>query len=215
LGQTADDTVEKKTAKQNEEGTTEKAGVFYQNAVQLYGEARYRESIEAFNRAISLAPESIYLCNRAIVFLEIGEIEKSLNDLRSLSSNAKKVTNAILADNFYVPPEKGWSMTSWGVLSLGIGAGLIGSAITDFLSEDLPQSFVRESEGRSMTTQIEYDELRSDLETRQFIFYGLSIGAVASALGLSLIIADLGTETEPLSLELGVQHQGPFVKFRF
>ncbi len=223
---------------------SEKAGAFYQDAVQLYGEARYRESIDAFNQAILIDPQSVYFCNRAVVLLEMGEVSKAFKDFQACEKNfegepeelatintqrlgvqagvnhaehAKRVSVRITADNLYVPPEKGWSLTSWGLLSLGVGAGLIGSAVTiDFLSEDLVSSFVRESEGRDGTQQAEYDRLKSDLETRQYLFYGLSIGgAVASVLGLSLIIMDLGSETEELALGFELKPSGANFRLSF
>ncbi len=227
-----------------EQDNSEKAGTFYQNAVQLYGEARYRESIDAFGQAIKLDPQSVYFCNRAVVLLEIGEVSKSLKDFEScetsfegedeelasintqrlglksgigLDGKAKLISNRILSDNLYVPPEKGWSMTSWGLLSLGVGAGLIGSAVTiDFLSADLVESFVTESEGRKGTDLERYNELKNDVETRQILFYGLSIGgAVVSALGLTLIIADLGSESEKVALGLELKTNGANLKLSF
>lgn len=225
-------------------GPSEKAGSFYQNAVQLYGEARYRESINAFGRAIQLDPQSVYFCNRAVVLLQIGEVPKSLKDFEAceksfigektelatinsqrigvqsgieFSAHARHVSNQILADNLYVPAETGWSLTSWGLLSLGLGAGLIGSAITiDFLSEDLVSEFVTESEGRPGTDQARHDELKGDVQTRQILFYGLSIGGtVLSVLGLSLIIADLGGEDDKMALGLELKANGATLKISF
>jgi len=98
------------------------------------------------------------------------------------------------------PPEHGgFGATDYGLLSTGIGAALVGSAVTlDLLSKPIVDEYKQLSaEGGS---QQRYDELKQEILTRQRIWYALSIGGGVFALaGVGLVVYDAisgGDDTE-------------------
>jgi tetratricopeptide (TPR) repeat protein len=59
-----------------------KAEAYYVQALQLFNEGRYQDSLEHFNRAIDLNANPIYYCNRAAVELKLKESRAALDSLR-------------------------------------------------------------------------------------------------------------------------------------
>ncbi|MFU8802803.1 MAG: tetratricopeptide repeat protein, partial [Bradymonadaceae bacterium] len=53
----------------------------YQLAVRFFGEGRYREAVEEFDRAIAMMPEAIFYCNRAVVLIKLDEMEEALRSM--------------------------------------------------------------------------------------------------------------------------------------
>ena len=196
----------------------QRADAHYQAAMQLYSEGRYKESLASFDDAIALSPDYVFFCNRAAVHLELGDAEKALPDMETcqrtfsggeeeraiidaqtkgvglgvenLIANARNTTvgvqRAILDSN----TEQKFGLRGWGLVTLSVGAGAIGSAVVfDLLSADLVEHFVRESEGRSGTSVQEFEALKKRVQTRQTVFYSLAItGAVLSTTGLAMIV---------------------------
>jgi len=132
----------------------------YQEAVRLFGEGRYRESLGAFDQAIELEPQSVFYCNRALVLLklqetslalvsmqkcrelfvgdtaELASIDAQVKGLEVYEFHLKPKTMTIARDIAAGPLDRGISdSTSWdvgdtGFVLLGISAALIASAAT-------------------------------------------------------------------------------------
>ena len=58
-----------------------KAEEHYRMAVQLYGQGRYRESVEEFDRALELYEDPLVHCNRAVPLLRLGELREARESL--------------------------------------------------------------------------------------------------------------------------------------
>ena len=132
----------------------------YQGAVRLFGEGRYVEALQEFDKAIAISPESIFYCNRAVVLIKLGE---PLEALRSLETCQNTFTGAdaelaeIDAQRLGVermvhnvragalatvdaintplavepaPQGSGWTKASTGYVLLGVGGALLASAVT-------------------------------------------------------------------------------------
>lgn len=86
-------------------------------------------------------------------------------------------------------PQSPWDVALLGHISTGTGAVLLTAALTlDYLSGDLRDEFVAESEGGPGTSRKRYRELRDELETRQTVFTGLTIsGATLVVAGVSVL----------------------------
>ena len=82
-----------------------------------------------------------------------------------------------------------WNIELAGHLSLGTGAVLLTAAVTlDYLSGDLRDDFVAQSEGGPGTSKKRYRELRNELETRQNVFTVLTAsGAALAVTGASIL----------------------------
>ena len=76
-----------------------------------------------------------------------------------------------------------------GHLSFGTGAVFWTAALTlDFLSRDVREDFVSESQGGPGTSPERYRELRTELQNRKRVFIGLGIAGTALSLtGISLL----------------------------
>lgn len=85
--------------------------------------------------------------------------------------------------------ESPWNIELAGHLSLGTGAVLLTAAVTlDYLSGDLRDDFVAESEGGPGTSQKRYYQLRDELETRQTVYTVLTAsGATLAVTGASIL----------------------------
>lgn len=205
----------------------EQADMHYQSAMQMYSEGRYKESIAAFDSAIALVPESVFYCNRAAVHLELSDVDKALKDLRScraqfegdaedaavidaqtlgleigatrVARSARSRTDAVQRAILESNTEQNFGVRGWGLVTLAVGGGAIASAIiVDLLSSQLVEDFVRQSEGRNGTSVERFNELKSQVETRQVIFYTLAIsGAVLTTAGLTMVIFGGDSEEEP------------------
>ncbi len=136
------------------------AEAHYQTAVRLFGEGRYRESLDEFDAAIELSPESIFFCNRAIVLIQLTEIESALESLE-VCQNTFEGSEAELAEidaqraavesvvrvvrprslttisDMSAPAEvivtadaDGWTRASTGYVFLAAGGALLASAGT-------------------------------------------------------------------------------------
>jgi len=57
------------------------AEVHYQIAMRLFNEGRYRESVEEFDRALSLLDDPIFWCNRAVPLMKLAEMEQARESL--------------------------------------------------------------------------------------------------------------------------------------
>ncbi len=53
----------------------------YETALRLYNEGRYRDSVEAFDRAIGVRPDAVFFCNRAVPLLKLDELSQALASL--------------------------------------------------------------------------------------------------------------------------------------
>ncbi len=194
----------------------------YGEAVRLFGEGRYREAIEEFDRAIELSDESVFFCNRGIALIKLNEWDAALDDMHACRQNfegddeelaqidaqyqglrtfvrgvrphAVEVARDIAAGGIaktVVPVEdqSPWTLELAGHLSLGTGSVLLTAAVMlDYLSADLKDEFVTQSNGGPGTSPERHAELRDELETRQNVFAGLTIsGAALAATGVSIL----------------------------
>ncbi|MBA2663704.1 MAG: tetratricopeptide repeat protein [Bradymonadaceae bacterium] len=82
-----------------------------------------------------------------------------------------------------------WGASDYGYLSLATGAALLASAATlDWLSADLREEFLLQSNGGANTSSERHAQLEEQIHDRQRVFLGLTIGgAVFSALGIGLV----------------------------
>ena len=108
--------------------------------------------------------------------------------------------------------ESPWNVELLGHLSLGTGSVLLTTALTlDYLSADLREDFVEQSQGGLGTSEQRYRDLRDELETRQQVFTGLLIsGAALAVTGISVLtytwfIADEPSDQAPQAAELAVE----------
>lgn len=59
-----------------------RADIHYQTAVRLFGEGRYREALDEFDKAIAIQELPVFHCNRALVLLKLQETEEAVRSLR-------------------------------------------------------------------------------------------------------------------------------------
>lgn len=87
-----------------------------------------------------------------------------------------------------VEPSRG-TASRYGYLGLGLGAGLLASALVlDWASADLRQDYVTQSRGGPGTSEAQHALLADRLRSRQQAFYGLVGGAAAvSVVGAGLL----------------------------
>jgi hypothetical protein len=199
------------------------AGRHYDEAVRLFGEGRYREAIEGFDRAIELSAEPVFFCNRGIALIKLNEWDSALDDMRTCRTTfegapaevaqidaqyrgllafvrgvrprAVEVARDMAAGSISptvveIPQSKDpWDIDLAGHLSLGTGAVLLTAAATlDYLSADVRDDFVAQSEGGPGTSSKRYQDLRAELETRQTVFTALTItGGALSVTGVSIL----------------------------
>lgn len=80
-----------------------------------------------------------------------------------------------------------------GISLVGVGAlGAAGAVVLDILSASMVEEFRRQSEGGPGTSAARHEELRLQIEQRQGLFWGLTLGSVAAvSLGAGLMIWDL------------------------
>lgn len=60
---------------------------FYQTAMQFYGQGRYREAVDAFDRSLALVNDPLVHCNRAVPLLRLDEIREARDSLRICRSS--------------------------------------------------------------------------------------------------------------------------------
>lgn len=136
------------------------AEAHYQTAVRLFGEGRYREALDEFDAAIEQSPESIFFCNRAIVLIQLTEVDEALHSLETCQNTftgARSELAAIDAQRLAVervvrsirpaafgtissinapvldpiaPEGDGWTRASTGYVLLAAGGALLASAAT-------------------------------------------------------------------------------------
>jgi hypothetical protein len=221
-GDVASSAIPKDKAESGSERAAE-ADRHYGEAVRLFGEGRYREAIEEFDRAIAISEEPVFFCNRGIALIKLNEWDSALDDMRTCRTTfegapaevaqidaqykglrtfvrgvrpravevARDIAAGNVSPNVVEVPERQspWNLELAGHLSLGTGAVLLTAAVTlDYLSADLRDDFVAQSEGGPGTSPRRYQDLRSELETRQTVFTGLTIsGAALSVTGISIL----------------------------
>ncbi|MFP4599014.1 MAG: hypothetical protein ACLFVJ_12225 [Persicimonas sp.] len=194
----------------------------YGEAVRLFGEGRYREAIEEFDRAIELSDESVFFCNRGIALIKLNEWNAALDDMhacrqrfegddeelaqidaqyrglhafvRGVRPHAVEVARDIASGGVSetgvaVDEPSPWTLELAGHLSLGTGSVLLTAAVMlDYLSADLKDEFVTQSNGGPGTSPQRHAELGDELETRQNVFAGLTIsGAALAVTGVSIL----------------------------
>lgn len=194
----------------------------YGEAVRLFGEGRYREAIEEFDRAIELSDESVFFCNRGIALIKLNEWNAALDDMHACRDNfegddeelaqidaqyqglhtfvrgvrpravevARDIASGGISETVVpVEDESPWTLELAGHLSLGTGSVLLtAAAMLDYLSADLKDEFVTQSNGGPGTSPERHAELRDELETRQNVFTGLTIsGAALAVTGVSIL----------------------------
>lgn len=59
----------------------EDAEAHYRMAIQLFGEGRYRESVQEFDRVLELHEDPVVHCNRAIPLIELGRLAEAHTSL--------------------------------------------------------------------------------------------------------------------------------------
>lgn len=186
------------------------AEAHYQTAVRLFGEGRYREALDEFDAAIELSPESIFYCNRAIVLIQLTEIESALDSLETCQNtftgdptdlaaiDAQRLgvervvrhvrpgvldTVSMINAPLEAPvvEDDRWTRASTGFVLLAAGGALLASAATlDVLSGDIRERFESESQGPRGSTEEDYTAARNAYVARQRIWIGLT-GAGALA----------------------------------
>jgi tetratricopeptide (TPR) repeat protein len=65
----------------DDEEVASRAESHYQMAVRFFGEGRYREAVDEFDRAIGLIPEAIFFCNRAVSLIKLDEMDAALRSM--------------------------------------------------------------------------------------------------------------------------------------
>lgn len=215
----------------------------YQTAVRLFGEGRYVEALEAFDRAIEISPESIFYCNRAVVLIKLGEPLEALESLETcqktfaggraelagidaqrlgvsamvhhVRSGALDTVSAMNAPTLEPRPETGgWSRASTGYVFLGVGGALLASAVTlDRLSVDLKTDFVDEAAGQVGSTEADYEAARDAYVRRQRAWLGLTVGGAAVTLLGSVLVASHFL-VRGRDVEIGVMTDRPGVTVR-
>jgi tetratricopeptide (TPR) repeat protein len=68
---------------QTQDDVGQSADRHYGEAVRLFGQGRYHEAIDEFDRAIELGGEPIFFCNRGVALIKLNEWESALSDLRT------------------------------------------------------------------------------------------------------------------------------------
>lgn len=118
-----------------------------------------------------------------------------------------------------IPAESGWKLRHTGILLVSSAAALsVAALVLDLQSAELKQQFIEESRGEPGTSRQRYEELRSSLERRQYLFVGLSGAAVLSAgIGLSMIFVDYrrGTAVGALDVSVSSEHVYLYYQLRF
>ena len=96
------------------------------------------------------------------------------------------------------PVQEGFGLSDMGYVTLGIGGALLASAATvDWLSGDLREEFINESQGGPATSSERYDDLRDRVQTRQTVFWGLGAsGAALAVAGVGMLVWDLAASPE-------------------
>lgn len=175
----------------------------YQTAVVLLSEGRYLEALSEFDAAIALSPQAVFYCNRALVLVKLDETAEAVKSLRScrdmfegdeseLAQIDAQYLGLVAYDDIVRPhaltvardiatgpvPVAGqdapWNISDVGLITMGVGAALLASAATvDLMSAQLKDDFIAQSEGGAGTSEERYDALKSDLEFRQNLFWGL------------------------------------------
>jgi tetratricopeptide (TPR) repeat protein len=220
----------------------------YQLAAHLFGEGRYREALEEFDRAIAFSPEAVFFCNRAIVLIKLGEAPKALESLQSCQNmfegpredlaqidaqakavgvfvvNIRKRSHQVASTPAVVKsvepkPESGSILPTIGWISIGLGATMLGSAITlDQLSSDLREEFLAAARGEFGVSRSDYEDVRERYESRRKTFVALSItGTALTVVGFSLFAVDAlhdsGEQESSWFLIAGPQHIGAAIQF--
>jgi tetratricopeptide (TPR) repeat protein len=211
----------------------------YQTAVVLLSEGRFLEALAEFDAAIELSPQAVFYCNRALVLVKLDETREAVQSLKNCRdlyegdeeelaqidaqyhglaayeeivrphawTVARDIAAGPLATN---EPETPWNLSDFGLITMGVGAALMASAATvDLLSADLKQDFIDESEGGPGTSRERYDELKSDLELRQNLFWGMGgAGAVLLVAGGGMIAYHFATDDAPVTVAPSLGSEG-------
>ncbi len=218
-------------AQEDPHGSRTEAEQHYQSAVLLLSEGRYLDALNEFDAAIELSPQAIFYCNRALVLVKLKETGEAVKSLRLCRDNFEgdaselaqidaqyhgvgayhdivRPHSIIIAQDIASGPVTGarsddaWNVADFGLISMGVGAAFLASALTvDVLSQTLADDFVRESEGGPGTSQTRYDQLKSDLEFRKAVFWGLAgAGAVFVAVGGTMVAYEFASDDGAVTL---------------
>lgn len=218
-------------AQEDPHGSRTEAEQHYQTAVLLLSEGRYLDALNEFDAAIELSPQAIFYCNRALVLVKLKETGEAVKSLRLCRDNFEgdaaelaqidaqyhgveayhavvRPHSIIIAQDIASGPIAGarsddaWNIADVGLISMGVGAAFLASALTvDVLSQTLADDFVRESEGGPGTSQTRYDQLKSDLEFRKAVFWGLAgAGAVFVAVGGTMVAYEFASDDGVVTL---------------
>lgn len=194
------------------------AEAHYQTAVRLFGEGRYREALDEFDAAIALSPESIFYCNRAIVLIQLTEVEEALesletcqrtftgdpSELAAIDAQRQGVAQAvrtvrpttfdtISAMTTPVVIQEGsaggWTRASTGYVLLALGGALIASAATfDVLSAPVRNELDRLAAGPKGATEEEFEEALANYRSQQRIWLLLAGGGALTTLTGAVLV---------------------------
>ena len=211
------------------------AEAHYQAAVTLFGEARYREALDEFDAAIAISPESIFFCNRAIVLIQLAEVDEALealgtcqrtfagdpSELAAIDAQRQAVAvvvnhvrpsafatiSAINAPTFEAPPRRRWNRSSTGYVLLAAGGALLASAATlDLLSSEIRRELEEEARGKLGSDEENYLAAREAYLARQRIWLGLAgAGALSTLAGAALVGSWLLRSEETVSVGWGLE----------
>ncbi|MEZ4460630.1 MAG: hypothetical protein R3E66_13060 [bacterium] len=215
---------------QDPHGDRAEAEQHYQTAVVLLSEGRFLEALNEFDAAIALSPQAIFYCNRALALVKLKETTQAVQSLKSCRDNFEgdaaelaqidaqylgvaafdqviRPHSMTIAQDIASGPivrpsqDDDWNLGDFGLISMGVGAAFLASAVTlDLLSADLHDSFIAESEGGAGTSQARYDELKSDLEFRQTVFWSLAgAGTLFVVVGGGLVAYHLSSDDDSIS----------------
>ncbi len=218
-------------AQEDPHGSRTEAEQHYQTAVLLLSEGRYLDALNEFDAAIEISPQAIFYCNRALVLVKLKETGEAVKSLRlcrdnfegdaselaqidaqyhgvSAYDNIVRPHSVIIAQDIATGPlpagrtDEAWNIADVGLISMGVGAAFLASALTvDVLSQTLADDFVKESEGGPGTSLAHYDQLKSDVEFRKAVFWGLAgAGAVFVVVGGSLVAYEFAYEDDVVTL---------------
>ncbi len=199
---------------QDPHSADETAEGHYRTAIQLFDEGRYRSALDEFDAAISLSPQAVFYCNRAIVLIKLQETEQAVQSLQECrdrfeGDEAEKAQidaqlQGVSAFHNHVrtmspqvaidiargelkPPKDGWGLQEWGLITAGIGVAILGGAIAlDLSSASLKDEYIEESNGGDPER---YQELRDSLDSRKSIFWTLTaVGGATFVAGVVMVL---------------------------
>ena len=184
----------------------------YQTAVRLFGEGRYREALDEFDAAIALTPESIFFCNRAIVLIQLTEVEAALESLETCQSTFTGEPGELAAIDaqrsavdlvvrvvrpgtldtvsamttpvvIQDPTGAGWTRASTGYVLLAAGGALLASAATfDILSSSVRDTLDDMIANPRTVTEEQFRAQLNEYKSRQRIWLLLTGGGALATL---------------------------------